>query len=114
MKMDKEADVLYIRFDKAEIVESEEVSDGIILDFDAAGRVVGLEMLGARQRFPIADLSRVEVARCLNASAAIPKPTRCSSGSVPIASYRRNNPLVGADRRAQQGSRPGIATSSRL
>jgi uncharacterized protein YuzE len=41
MKMDKEADALYIRFDEAKIVESEEVSDGIILDFDANRRVVG-------------------------------------------------------------------------
>ena len=61
MTWDKEADALYIRFDDAKIVESEEVSDGIILDFDASGRVVGLEMLDVRQRFPDADLSRVDV-----------------------------------------------------
>ena len=61
MTMDKEADALYIRFDEAKIVESEEVSDGIILDFDASGRVVGFEMLHVRQRFPDADLSRVDV-----------------------------------------------------
>jgi uncharacterized protein YuzE len=61
MTVDKEADALYIRFDEAKIVESEEVSDGVILDFDAAGRVVGFEMLGVRQRFPTADLTRVEV-----------------------------------------------------
>jgi uncharacterized protein YuzE len=50
-----------IRFDEAEIVESEEVSDGVILDFDANGRVVGLELLYVQERFPDADLSRVEV-----------------------------------------------------
>jgi uncharacterized protein YuzE len=61
MRMDEEADALYIRFDEATIVESEEVSPGIVLDFDANGRVVGFEMLGVRQRFPSADLSRVEV-----------------------------------------------------
>ena len=61
MKVDKDADALYIRFDDAKIVESEEVSDGIILDFDADGRVVGCEMLGVQQRFPAADLSRVDV-----------------------------------------------------
>jgi len=59
--MDEVADALYIRFDEAPIVESEEVSDGVILDFDATGRVVGFEMLGVRQRFPTADLKRVEV-----------------------------------------------------
>ena len=61
MRWDKQADALYIRFDEAKIVESEEVSDGIILDFDASGRVVGFEMLDVRQRFPSADLSRVDV-----------------------------------------------------
>ena len=61
MKVDQEADALYIRFDDAKIVESEEVSDGIILDFDANGRVVGFEMLGVRQRFPAADLTRMDV-----------------------------------------------------
>ena len=61
MTMDKEADALYIRLDGAKIVESEEVSDRIILDFDASGRVVGFEMLCVRQRFPDADLSRVDV-----------------------------------------------------
>jgi len=63
MTWDKEADALYIRLDDAKIVESEEVSDGIVLDFDASGRAVGLEMLDVRQRFPNAnaDLSRVEV-----------------------------------------------------
>ena len=61
MTIDKEADALYIRFDEAKIVESEEVSDGIILDFDASGRVVGFEMLYVRERFPDADLARVEV-----------------------------------------------------
>jgi uncharacterized protein YuzE len=61
MRMDEAADALYIRFDEAPIVESEEVSDGVILDFDANGRVVGFEMLGVRQRFPTADLKRVEV-----------------------------------------------------
>ena len=61
MTWDKEADALYIRFDEAKIVESEEVSDGIILDFNANGRIVGFEMLYVRERFPNADLSRVDV-----------------------------------------------------
>ncbi len=61
MTIDKEADALFIRFDEAKIVDSEEVSDGIILDFDPDGRVVGLEMLYVRQRLPNTDLSHVEV-----------------------------------------------------
>jgi len=41
----KEDDALYIRLDDGEIVESEEVSEGIILDFNRNGRVIGVEIL---------------------------------------------------------------------
>jgi uncharacterized protein YuzE len=61
VRMDEGADALYIRFEESPIVESEEVSPGVILDFDENGRVVGLEMLNVRQRLPGADLKRVEV-----------------------------------------------------
>ena len=61
VRMDEGADALYIRFEESRIVESEEVSPGVILDFDGNGRVVGLEMLNVRQRLPGADLKRVEV-----------------------------------------------------
>ncbi len=45
LKIDKENDALYFRLDETAIVESEQVQPGIILDFDANGRVVGMEML---------------------------------------------------------------------
>jgi uncharacterized protein YuzE len=45
LKIDKENDALYFRLDESLIVESEEVQPGVILDFDANGRVVGVEML---------------------------------------------------------------------
>jgi uncharacterized protein YuzE len=63
MTVDEEADALYIRFDDAKNIESEEVSPGIVLDFDADARVVGFEMLNVRKRFPTADLTRMEVAQ---------------------------------------------------
>jgi uncharacterized protein YuzE len=61
VRMDEAADALYIRLEESAIVESEEVSPGVILDFDEAGRVVGIEMLNVRERLPGADLKRVEV-----------------------------------------------------
>ena len=60
-RTDEAADALYIRLEEAAIVESEEVSPGVILDFDEAGRVVGIEMLNVRQQLPGAGLKRVEV-----------------------------------------------------
>ena len=50
LKVDKENDALYFRLDEASIVESEEVQPGIILDFNAEGKVVGFEMLNLSDR----------------------------------------------------------------
>ncbi len=44
---DAEADALYVRFTETPVVESEEVSDGVVLDFDAEGRIVAIELLEA-------------------------------------------------------------------
>jgi uncharacterized protein YuzE len=60
VRTDEAADALYIRLEESAIVESEEVSPGVILDFDESGRVVGIEILNVRQRLPGADLKRVE------------------------------------------------------
>lgn len=48
----KDDDVLYLRLDDTPIIESEEVSDGIILDYNADGKVVGIEVLYISQRSP--------------------------------------------------------------
>jgi len=45
LKIDKESDALYFRLDESPIIESEEVQPGVILDFNAEGKVVGIEIL---------------------------------------------------------------------
>lgn len=50
LKIDKETDALYLRLNDTEIVESEEIQPGIILDFDKNGRVVGIEVLALSTR----------------------------------------------------------------
>ena len=57
---DPAADAAYIRFSYAPVVESEEVPDGIALDFDAQGRIVGLEVLDARAHLPADTLEAAE------------------------------------------------------
>ena len=61
---DEKVDALYLRLDDSKIVESEEVRPGIVLDFNAAKEVVGIEVLDLKRRVPRADLQqlRVEVA----------------------------------------------------
>jgi uncharacterized protein YuzE len=47
---DSEVDVLRVLFSDARIAESDEDKPGVILDYDDAGNVVGLEILNASQR----------------------------------------------------------------
>jgi uncharacterized protein YuzE len=48
----REDDALYLRLDETPVVESEEVCDGIILDYNTEGKVVGIEVLYISQRSP--------------------------------------------------------------
>ena len=50
LKVDRESDALYFRLDESAIVESEEVRPGVVLDFNAEGEVVGIEMLDLSKR----------------------------------------------------------------
>ena len=47
---DSEVDVLRMIFSDAAIEESDEDKPGVILDYDAAGNIVGMEILNASQR----------------------------------------------------------------
>ena len=55
LHIDKEADALYLRLDDSKIIESEEVSPGVVLDFNEQNQVVGIEMLHLSRRSPQLD-----------------------------------------------------------
>jgi uncharacterized protein YuzE len=59
IQFDEQADALYLRLDDSEIVESEEVKPGIVIDFDAKDQVVGIEILGVKRRVPLANLKQL-------------------------------------------------------
>lgn len=50
VRIDKEDDALYFELDDVEIVESEEIQPGVIMDFDKDGRLVGIEILDLSTR----------------------------------------------------------------
>ena len=52
LKVDHETDALYLRLDDSRIVESEEVSPGVVLDYNDQNQVVGVEILGISKRAP--------------------------------------------------------------
>ncbi len=61
LRINKEDDALYLRLDEAPVVDSEEVSPGIILDYDADGRVVGIEMLNLSSHTSAEEISRFQL-----------------------------------------------------
>jgi uncharacterized protein YuzE len=59
LTVDPEADALYLRLNEVEIVDSEQVAAGVILDYDAQDNVVGVEMLHLSKRAEKTDLQRL-------------------------------------------------------
>ncbi len=60
LNVDKDADALYLRLDDSPIIESEEVSPGVVLDYNASNEVVGVEMLQLSKRSSAPDLSSLQ------------------------------------------------------
>lgn len=42
---DKEADALYIKLTDKKIVESEEIAENVVIDYDTENNIVGIEMV---------------------------------------------------------------------
>ena len=60
LSIDKQADALYLRLDNSPIVESEEVSPGVVLDYNESNEVVGVEMLRLSKRSSSMNLSALQ------------------------------------------------------
>jgi uncharacterized protein YuzE len=59
LHVDKEADALYLRLDESTIVESEELSPGVVLDHNDENQVVGVEILNLSKRAPQIEATRL-------------------------------------------------------
>lgn len=60
LHVDREADALYLRLDDSAIIESEEVSPGVVLDYNDANEVVGVELLRLSKRSSVLNLSPLQ------------------------------------------------------
>lgn len=56
---DESDDAMYIRFSEAKYYQSDEVREGVILDFDKSGRIIALEVLDVSKRLPKASLDSI-------------------------------------------------------
>ncbi len=61
LTIDREADALYLNLDESPAAESEEISPGVILDYNAEGKVVGIEMLHLSKRVQPETLNRMQL-----------------------------------------------------
>ena len=59
LHVDQETDALYLRLDDSKIVESEEVSPGIVLDYNVENQVVGVEILHLSRRAPHVETGKL-------------------------------------------------------
>jgi len=60
LKVDEKTDALYLRLDDSEIIESEEVFPGVVLDFNMENQVVGVEILNLSKRSPKLNLRELQ------------------------------------------------------
>lgn len=59
LKVDQQADALYLTLSDAPSSRTEEVSPGILVDYDDQDGVVGIEMLYLSKRAPQTDIRRL-------------------------------------------------------
>ena len=61
LTIDREADALYLDLDEAPAAESAEISPGVIFDYNAEGKVAGIEMLYLSKRVSAEKLGRMQM-----------------------------------------------------
>lgn len=59
IEYDKEVDAIYIRIQEKTVARTREIEEGVNLDFDDQGRVIGLEIIGATDKYSLEDIFNV-------------------------------------------------------
>ncbi len=56
IEYDKEVDALYIRIQEKKVAHTREIEEGINLDIDEKGKLIGIEIIGAAERYKPEDI----------------------------------------------------------
>jgi uncharacterized protein YuzE len=59
IEYDREVDALYIRLQEKYVARTIEVEEGLNLDLDDNGKLIGLEVLDATERYSLADIFNI-------------------------------------------------------
>lgn len=57
----KEADAIYVYFKEDYVAKSTEIEDGVVIDFDEKGQLIGIEVLDVSQRFSLSDIVNINI-----------------------------------------------------
>jgi uncharacterized protein YuzE len=57
----KEADALYVYFKEEFVATSREIEEGVVIDFDREGQLVGIEVLDVSRRYKPSDIASVKI-----------------------------------------------------
>lgn len=82
LTVDPEADALYLRLNDAQILDSEQVASGVVLDYDAHDNIVGVELLHLSTRGHPVDLNKLvfETLRANQSEEMVVRETPSHSG----------------------------------
>ena len=61
IEYDKRAVALYVYFREIEVAKSKEIEEGVVVDFDQNGHIVGIEILDASKRLKAHELVNVNI-----------------------------------------------------
>jgi uncharacterized protein YuzE len=59
IEYDREVDALYIRLQQKYVARTVEIEERLNLDLDENGKLIGLEILDATDRYPLADIFNI-------------------------------------------------------
>lgn len=59
IEYDRDVDALYIRIQEKKVYCTKEVDEGINLDLDEKGRIIGIEIIGAVERYSRKDIFNI-------------------------------------------------------
>jgi uncharacterized protein YuzE len=59
VSFDRKTDALYVRFSDDAVAETAEVRPGVMFDYAADGRIVGLEILDASRTVAASDMKKL-------------------------------------------------------
>jgi uncharacterized protein YuzE len=63
IEYDKEADAIYIQLKEAYVHDNIDIEEGISVDIDENGHVIGIEILDVVHRIPVEELTRLTFER---------------------------------------------------